>query len=389
MDNLHLLFEKNKGTCKKIKLFNGREAHCIINSDENGLWTGNGIRKMIAFSNQLKEQYRSAKIPVVFIFKGNTFIDKLTFVFVECICYYLAQQGYFVQVYMTVKREIGIEGIESSPLLLLNNTGKKTAKEYLNKFCKDFYRNHYRRIIKAKDIKTNVIGELYTELDSFLKVFAVGENFRDKVSNTVAELVGNAIEHAGADCLIDVDVTTSYGKEGDTEDNHYYGVNIAVINFSDKLIGDDLKIKVYNKSNEFGIGRYSKVLEAFQNHKSEFNEDYLEEDFFNVSAFQHKISGRIDLTDGVVGGTGLTKLIKALQESSEAYRCYVISGNRAVNFYHNYLEYDSEGWIGFNDDNDYIKSIPCEKIAGECLIYMPGTAFNLNFVFKGGDKYGK
>ena len=113
----------------------------------------------------------------------------------------------------------------------------------------------------------------------------------------------------------------------------------------------------------------------------------MEDDFYNISAFQHKISGRKQLTSGT-GGTGLTKLIKALQEISEAYRCYVISGTRALNFHHEFLEYNKDGWIGFNNDNNYFESIPQEGIATECFINMPGTAYNLNFIFKEGNDCG-
>ena len=79
-----------------------------------------------------------------------------------------------------------------------------------------------------------------------------------------------------------------------------------------------------------------------------------------------------------------------MEERSDAYRCYVVSGKRAVNFYKELLEYNDDKWIGFNQENDYISKIPSEidennLVISESLMYMPGTAYNLNFVMKEGD----
>lgn len=84
----------------------------------------------------------------------------------------------------------------------------------------------------------------------------------------------------------------------------------------------------------------------------------------------------------------MTKPIKSLEERSDTYRCYVISGNRAVNFYKEMLEYNENKWIGFNKEKDYISTIPGNNSKGQevitnSLIFMPGTAYNLNFVMRG------
>ena len=93
----------------------------------------------------------------------------------------------------------------------------------------------------------------------------------------------------------------------------------------------------------------------------------------------------------LTGGTGLTKLILSLAERSDAYRCYVVSGNRAINFYKELLEYDNERWIGFNKEKDYVSNIPGknnngEEVVSETLMFMPGTGYNLNFVMEVGGK---
>lgn len=381
MKNLDLLFSEN---CYNYgKIHKGRESYlvCRIKS-MNDLWTGYDIRRMIGFTNEVIHRYNKVKIPLHFVLDGETFIDKLTYVFLECICYYLICKGYPVQIFMNVKCEIGIEGIGSSPLLLLNDTKLKSVRLFPEKFKKDIYGNHFRRIITSYDMSTNIIGNIYTEIDTFLKIFEVTDDFRDKVALTIAELAGNAIEHAETDCLLDIDVTTAYEKKGDEKRRQYYGVNIAVVNFSKKLLGDDLNNKLLNSNDKNIQKRYAKVLEAYNYHSQYFDTEYLVEDFFNITSFQHKISGRKNV-DGETGGTGLTLLIKSLQELSEAYRCYVISGNRCINFQHKFLEYDKDNWIGFNEDNNFFTAVPNKELVTECLIYMPGTAYNLNFVMKG------
>ena len=384
MDNLELLFRKNNEKCKKPIMNKRGVLECNIGSCK-GLWTGNEVRQMISVSNYILKKYGAVKMPIHFVLSGSKFIDKLTYVFVECICLYLIQQGHPVQIFMRAERDIGVEGIESSPLLLLNATKIKSVKLYPSKFNKDLYGKHYRKVVDDKNVNGNDVGNVYTEIDTFLKAFDVSEMFRDKVALTIAELVGNATEHARSDCLIDIDVTTPYEMKGDKTNNHYYGVNIAVVSFSPKRLGDDVYQKIIASTFEIE-GRYAKVKDAYEYHKKHFDDQYSVEDFCNITTFQHKISGRRDVFEGV-GGTGLTKLIKSLQSMSEAYRCYVITGNRCVNFSLELLEYDSDGWIGFNDKNEYFEAVPNPEVTTECLINMPGTAYNLNFITKGCSDY--
>ena len=79
----------------------------------------------------------------------------------------------------------------------------------------------------------------------------------------------------------------------------------------------------------------------------------------------------------------MTKLIRSLENQSDAYRCYVISGKRCINFYRDFLEYTSDGWIGFNKKNNYLEERPETGVVDHCFINMPGTAYNLNFIMKG------
>lgn len=378
MKNIDLLFKSNNSTIlNKIKL-NGKTISIKLES-KNNLFTGLEIKKIINIVNTIQKKYGKLKLNIEFYFFEIQFIDKLTYVFLECICYYLINVcKYFVQIFMKVKNDIRTFGIKSSPLLLLNATKLSSVKKFPEHFMFDLFGYHFRRIIECPESKkTNYLGNLYEDIDRFLKPFGIEDDCRDEVALVITELVGNASEHALSDCLIDIDVVPNI----ESINNFYYGINIAVLNFSNKLLGDDINRNILeNKNNNFSE-RYKKILKVYNNHKPKFDKKYWHEDFCNITTFQTKISGRETKFD--TGGTGLPVLIKSLEDKSDTYRCYVISGQRSINFYSKFLEYDNNGWIGFNNNNNYFEDIPEEGVVNDCLIYMPGTAYNFNFIMKG------
>ncbi|MBS6519072.1 MAG: hypothetical protein KH359_00010 [Clostridiales bacterium] len=393
MKNIELLLNRNRIWNGKIKLNNS-----IIRIEiKDKLFNGRTLKFICQKLNTVHKQYKGLKIPIEFYFYEVVFADKLTFVLFECICYELIYTyGHYVQVFMkvNVKDDIHIAGINSSPLLLLSGTNKKSVKKYLEKFNMDLYRQHYRRVIKCdKKEETNYLGRLYEEIDSFLKPFDVDDDARDSVANVVSELAGNACEHGKSDCLIDIDVAPNYTKIVDdvSDGESYYGINIVVVNLSKVLLGDGVRENILGNEEKINDTRYSKVMEAYHNHSKMFTENYTVEDFCNITTFQHKISGREQENyngDSTTGGTGLTKLILSLEEMSDAYGCYVVSGNRVIYFYKDMLEYDDDRWIGFNSEKNYISEIPGKNSDGknvisEALMHMPGTGYNLNFVMKG------
>ncbi len=388
LKNIDYLFKKNGTSASKIKVINGK-IKIVTNS---GIFSGKDIKYIIEQINAVHKQYPRLKIPIEFYFGSMVFIDKLTFVILECICYYLIHDcGHYVQIFMNidVSNDIHIAGIMSSPLKLLNCTTRGSVKKYPDKFKNDLYGSHYRKLIIDENVeKTNYLGRLYKDIDTFLKPFGIEEDARDNISNVISELVGNACEHGNTDCLIDIDVATNYKKiiKEQNDGYNYYGINIAVVDMSDILLGTGVYNNIISSEIHGKNSRYLTVREAFNNHKSKFSSEYTIDDFCNITTFQHKISGRN--TDAETGGTGLTKLIKSLEERSDTYRCYVISGERAINFYKEMLEYNENQWIGFNEDKNYVSNIPGRdnkgnEVVTSSLIYMPGTAYNLNFVMRG------
>lgn len=341
---------------------------------------GKSILLLIGLLNKVQQVYGRTKMPLVIDLGKATFSDKLTYVIFECICHYFIEYCHrcvYLQ-YSISSSEIWTDGINSSPLLILGSHDRIHVEKFLKKFEFDLYGNHYRRVVGCDDLL--ILSKVMTEIESFLQAFMTDDIYRDKISEVIVELIGNASEHTSSECLIDIDVSNSYVNVNSGKS--VYGVNIVVLNFSKQNFGNAIKEKLvsdevrHNKEKT----RYNIVLDAYKNHKNFFDLHYTEEDFYNIASFQHKISGR----EGAIayGGTGLTKLIKALEQRSDAHMCYMLTGNRIVKFLHEHLEYDKNSWISFNYDKSFVDTIPAAETIDGCPVYFPGTAYNLNFVME-------
>lgn len=330
------------------------------------------------FLNGLHYRLRNIRVPILIDLGKAKFADKLTICIFETICYNLIiTYGHQVKLRYSISSDIRTEGFKSSPLLLLGTKDKDDIEKFKKKFETDFYGNHYRRILSGSEkSNSNFLCRLMTDVEYFLKSYEVEETCRDEISEVIVELVGNAVEHTRSDCLLDIDITKEYLKK-DTQEK-CYGINIVVLSYSEQLLGEALKVKLLS-DRELGE-RYSYVMQAYSNHQGCFNTEYREEDFFNIASFQHKISGSNEKISS--GGTGLTKLIYSLERRSEDHECYAISGTRVVNFKRELLEYDTNSWIGFNKERNFLNNIPDKDVISFCPVYIPGTAYNLNFVMR-------
>jgi len=378
MDNINKIFECNNNGTYKTKISNG----AIIFECNDTEFSGITIGKIINFVNTVHTKYRNLKIPLIFSFKNVLLADKLSYILFECICYSLIKNyNHLVYLYWNPQKDILTEGVFSSPLKLLNEGNIESIKKYPEKFKMDIFLNHFRRVIDGKNKETtNYLGNLLQELDSFLKYFCITQEYRDQITEVITELVGNACEHGCTDCLLDIDITNDHLKEVSNvqQEGTYYGINIAIVNFSDILLHTGIKEKISKE--ELMTGRYLELKKAYEFHKKHFTDNYKYEDFCNIATLQDKISGRFQ--HNLSGGTGLTKLIQSLQEKSDSNACYVISGNRSIYFHKELLNYDENGWIGFNESNDFFKTPPEDRVISGCYIFFPGTAYNLNFIMK-------
>lgn len=334
------------------------------------------LSEFMAFCNRIVHGGYPKGIPVIVRFtKEIEFKEKLMFILFECVCKYLISESHPVSLNMRVHPKINTHGFESSPLKLLESSTYGNIARFEEKFSKDLFGRHYRGVF-PHDARGDDLSIIMGDTASFQRIGNIRDEDRDMVAEVMAELLGNAQEHSLSDCLYDFDITPAYHKKG--SDKIFVGMNIVILNLSQKLLGTGLKKKLEGADGELPV-RYKQVTEAFECHKVFFNNLYREEDFFNIAAFQHKISGRVD--NNYTGGTGLTKLIHTLEEKSDAYNCFVQSGFRQVRFEHRYMNYNDD-WIGFNDSNDFLSRPPDIGLFRDSRIYLPGTAYNLTFVIE-------
>lgn len=375
MQKISLLLQKNAILPHwKVRIVD----KCFMYQEPTRIIDADSLRNIIRFFNTILSKYPNVKLPIVLNLGQVGFMDKLSYVILECLCYdMITSYGYKVIINFRPDAQIHTAGIASSPLFLLTSRKEEHIAKFISKFKFEIYGNHYRRFLTPEDFtKQELLCNIMDEVAWFQGAFEVDHACREDISEVIVELVGNAKEHGEANCLIDFDIVPATKSSDITQ--KYFGINIAIVNFSNNLLGTALKEKIL-KSDTLEE-RYSDVNRAFVFHSHNFEENYTEEDFFNIATFQHKISGR----NGNVytGGTGLTKLIESLESRSEAHMCYVTSGERSISFKQEYLKYNVAGWLGFNESNDFIASTPDKKIFSKNRFCMPGTAYNLNFIMK-------
>lgn len=377
MRNFGLIFDKNdtieynKLIEKKLRLVNKRFIYKI----STDVFGGDQLYEMIAVINYIKRKYKQ-RIPITFDIGEFEFYDKLVYVLLECFCYYLISIiKHDVFILFRAKHTIWSEGIIYSPLVNIKN-----QKLFLKQFQGDLQMYHFRRIIPRQDQRAETyLSNLMQEINCFLRNNAIEEEISIQLAETLIELVGNASEHGNAECLLDIDITRAeYIKEEEKGDSTYHGMNAVVLNYSPKLFFEPLKNKL-SKQHEFS-NRYEYVFAAREYHKAMFDDTYCEDDFYTISSFQHKISGNIEKNQ--IGGTGLTSLLRSLEEKADSHLCYLLSGDRILFFEKEYMKYDSNKLVGFNRTNNYLTDIPSEHLFTTINTFVPGVAYNLNYAIK-------
>lgn len=353
-----------------MKNYEFKNGWIVINA-RTTKFNGTTIKKIISNVNDIHKRYKNKNVPIKFELGYVRFSDKLTYVTLECILYELmVSYGHDIKISFHPQLGIDVEGINSSPLLLLSSTKRKKRMEFINKFELDIYKNHFRRIVCRENIG------ILDDLNYFLNnMFDIDNESRENVCEVISELISNSTEHGAGECLIDIDVTNLYNKVDSVGD--FYGINIVVLNLSEVLLGTQIKSRI--EGEDFKTDRYKNIKNAYIYHKQFFDELYLEEDFYNICSFQNKISGRSE--EELTGGTGLTMLIESLEQKSDNNMCYVLSGKRIICFEQKYLKYNND-WIGFNEANNFLTDIPNTDIFENCGIYFPGTAYNLHFIME-------
>lgn len=372
MDYLGLLYSEN-GTLqtRKVSICD----HSFYYKNTTPRLTIFSLAPLIRFVNSILTQY-PFKLPIIFDMGHIQLTDKLSYIVFECLCQYLIEdKGYKITVNMTADHFIHTDGIHSSPLLLLGNPLRRNLDKYTKSFKSEIYHNHYRKVLDSNMLSDYVLQcQIMDDIANFQKIYDVEAECREKITEVIVELMGNAFEYGGENCLIDFDIAPNYRKVNSSQS--FVGINIAILNFSTQWLGTSLQNSILSCNEK--AGRRAEVKIAYDNHRKFFDSTYIEDDFFNLAAFQHRVSSRN--MSALTGGTGLTKLIESLQSKSDSDRCYVLSGKRKMEFRSEYLTYNTDGWLGFNLENDFISTKPDTSIFSSSPYVFPGTAYNLNFV---------
>ena len=387
MKNLDILIAQNKNVHKtqKIKIHQGI-ARFVYGSKQLDL---PGIHNILMFISSVHICYPGLRVPIHLEMGSVTAVDKLAIIMLETIIYTLMVE-YKQRVTLNFKfiHTIFTECIKHSPLRLLGRTNDKIIAEYKRSYCSDITIDHFRRIVSEDAAESGKLSVVTSDIQSFLKHHSIDETYCKRLAEVISELIGNSTEHSRTTCLVDIDISSSYYKRTETDTaetntNEYLGVNVSIISCSEISFEDGLRRKI--SDTECHDERYAQVQTALINHSRFFSQQYLPSDFYRIAAFQDRISGRSGETKS--GGTGLTTLLDSLEKSSEAYRCYLLAGERILHFDKRYLDHNENGWIGFNACNDFINSPPAQHILERSSVNMPGVAYNLWFVCRKEEKY--
>ncbi len=303
--------------------------------------------------------------------------DKLTYIIFESIIYML-HKYYDYEVNIIIqkcKTSIHTIGVKGS--LLLNFARRNIDKtQFQKKFMWIIDMTHFRRMVNYEDYEEQ--SKLMYDIKHFVVNLGVNKDDSTKIAEIVAELADNACEHAQSDCLVDIDIAEGEFRKNGDEDGIYYSVNVSVLNFSEKYIWNNLEEKIVNKQYDSNSNRYNELEKAYSFHKQNFNDEYDGDYFFMISTFQNEISGRLNQTQ--TGGKGLTELLTEI--GAKENDGYLLSGNKGISFPKELIQYDDDGWVGFNKKKDFFTSIPDPSILYKSDTYLPGTAYNLTFIYR-------
>ena len=292
-DFFKLNYEDNKKNFVMIKKGGYVDIHIKSESFE-----GKNIQRLLSSLHFVISTYKKACRQIHITLDKFVPRDKLTYILVECIIYALTTV-YNYEVILSLKGSrttIQTKGYSTS---LLREYRRKnlSTDDFKKSFTHVQEGAHFRRVITAEDSGGEKIGMIMGELKTFFKVFDIQKEYVEQIAVVVTELVDNCGDHTNADCLVDIDVTEPiYQLKNSNDNSYYYGINIVVLNFSDKLLGPDMADKIENRLFAENA-RYDAVYEAYHNHMKFFSPDYVEEDFFNIVSFRDKISGRKNETN--------------------------------------------------------------------------------------------
>ena len=315
-------------------------------------------------------------------FVGHRFDEKLTYILLECYLeHVIVDHNVSVRIHLENRDNIFTHGMTECPLQKLCSDFPDQDKVYSQAFRFDIGNAHYRKLFSPKDGAGENLSAALTSVCYIFKELGIPSEQGNSIADVAVELVGNALEHTQSECYLDIDIADNYVRKDKPLGKKYYGANLCVVNFSPSLLFSAIQNKLcINREIDVNekASRYQMLRSIYAHQRRFFSSSYGDGEFFMLSTFQHKISGRPNEYE--TGGAGLPMLIKSLEQQSETNNCYVISGRHKMRFIQGLLEYDENQWIGMNKEKDFAHFIPDRRVFSRLPLNFPGTAYNLNFV---------
>ena len=379
MKNIDLIYENvNESSISNIK--RKKRIHIFIKNpqiDSNALY-------FIASKFKFLLKFRFLERKIFLHFDNFIFADKITFLILDALIYNLLSCSTKFKLYILVHSNNYDSTIHEIGFIstALYRTKEKTKSSYIDKkiFIDEYEKfscgkNFYRKLLTRKDLDKSITpSKIFTDVATILQCVSDDSDWIDMVSEATSELICNASSHTTGDCLLDINFSNTIGNKTN-RDKKYFLINISVINLSENNLFDKIKSNIQSGKYNNYDKLYNKIYHAYNNHKNFFSENYNEDHFFMITAFQNRVSTRS--LDSGIGGTGLTKLIQSLVGQAEDDFSYVLSGKNILVFKNDYLNMSKDKFIGFNKENDYFNHIPDKEVTCESSLYLPGTAYNL------------
>ena len=312
------------------------------------------------------------------IIESNGINDELSLLFFEAIIYHMINK-YNLNISYRFEIKTNLLGYElfKNSLLYKYNNKIINKGEYIKLYEKNLIIDnaHYRKrcINSEENKKGKFLSIIAGDIRNFLKNLDINKDYAGDIAEVITEIVGNALEHSNGDCILNINVLKHDEKK-------YKYIDIALLDIDEINFGTGIKKYMESNNYEEYNEKNKIVLEAYEQHKKFFNNEYDIDSFSMVSAFQKYVTTRKESL--FTGGTGLTKLISALIDKSDAHYCYAISGNTMIKFIKKYLVLTDEGLIGFNENNNYKEEIPSKESVLKTKYDINANMYNLQFIFK-------
>lgn len=247
------------------------------------------IYKIVEHIKWMKEmELNNSKLKI--IIDSEYIKDQPTVMLLEMLIYYLIKSlDVKVSYRANMKQHIIAFMIFKKSILYKYNNVDIPRNEYIEKYEKNFYicrdRLRKRFINNEENKKSDLISKTLIDIESFLKGCGFDEDYIDGLPEAITEIIDNVFNHSEGDCILNIDVLRS-------EQMKYRYIEVTTLAIDDIALGDGIIKYIqstdksqYNKMNEI-------VLDAYNNHKNQFNKSYDESAFAMISTFQKYVTTR-------------------------------------------------------------------------------------------------